>query len=198
MKSTKGNCEEKEKVEKNKPWRRDEWRDGWVQIGSGGVCLDRLEGETFGSWWVGMGLGGEGRQRDGMGLGGKGRWRVDWVWEAKGLAVCSDRRRDDGRGGSVLRSTAVCSHLCWWWEGGESACDSGKRLLGAKIRSTKTHDWGGFARFAWDGFFWVWDFFCLNWLCCIFGLIWYFGALQFDDFAGFEKMVILRFLIFWF
>ena len=24
MKSTKGNCEEKEKVEKNKPWRRDE------------------------------------------------------------------------------------------------------------------------------------------------------------------------------
>ena len=24
-------------------------------------------------------------------------------------------------------------------------------------------------------------FFCLDWLCCIFGLIWYFGALGFDD-----------------
>ena len=35
-------------------------------------------------------------------------------------------------------------------------------------------------------------------LCCIFGLIWYFGALGFEDFAGFEKMVILRFLIFGF
>ena len=30
-----------------------------------------------------------------------------------------------------------------------------------------------------------------------FGLIWYFGALVFDDFAGFEKMVILRFFNFW-
>ena len=28
--------------------------------------------------------------------------------------------------------------------------------------------------------------------------IWYFRALGFDDFAGFEKMVILRFLIFGF
>ena len=28
-------------------------------------------------------------------------------------------------------------------------------------------------------------------LCCIFGLIWYFGALGFEDFAGFEKIVIL-------
>ena len=70
--------------------------------------------------------------------------------------------------------------------------------------------WGGFARvdhwgeslrwiieegllvqFAWDWFFWVWDFFflfffffCLGWLCCIFGLIWYFRALGFDDFTG--------------
>ena len=26
-------------------------------------------------------------------------------------------------------------------------------------------------------------FFCLGWLCCIFGLIWYFGALGFDDFV---------------
>ena len=32
----------------------------------------------------------------------------------------------------------------------------------------------------------------------LFGLIRYFGALGFDDFAGFEKMVILRFLIFGF
>ena len=39
-------------------------------------------------------------------------------------------------------------------------------------------------------------FFCLDWLCCIFGLIWYFGALGFDDFAGFEKVVILRFFNF--
>ena len=41
-------------------------------------------------------------------------------------------------------------------------------------------------------------FFSLDWLCYIFGLIWYFGALGFDDFAGFEKIVILRFLIFGF
>ena len=41
-------------------------------------------------------------------------------------------------------------------------------------------------------------FFCLDWLCSIFGLIWYFGALGYDDFAGFEKIVILRFLIFGF
>ena len=41
-------------------------------------------------------------------------------------------------------------------------------------------------------------FFCLDWLCCIFGLIWYFEALGFDDFVGFEKIVILRFLIFGF
>ena len=33
------------------------------------------------------------------------------------------------------------------------------------------------------------------WIGCVvfFGFIWYFGALRFDDFAGFEKMVILRF-----
>ena len=41
-------------------------------------------------------------------------------------------------------------------------------------------------------------FFCLDWLCYIFGLIWQFGALGFDDFAEFEKMAILRFLIFGF
>ena len=41
-------------------------------------------------------------------------------------------------------------------------------------------------------------FFCLDCLCSIFGLIWYFGALGYDDFAGFQKMVILRFLIFGF
>ena len=41
-------------------------------------------------------------------------------------------------------------------------------------------------------------FFCLDWLCCIFGLIWYFGALGLDDFVGLEKIVILRFLIFGF
>ena len=41
-------------------------------------------------------------------------------------------------------------------------------------------------------------FFFLDWLCCIFGLIWYFRVLGFDDFVGFEKMVILRFLIFGF
>ena len=36
--------------------------------------------------------------------------------------------------------------------------------------------WDGFAGFLfkWDGLFWVWDFFCLDWLCCIFGLIWYY------------------------
>ena len=28
--------------------------------------------------------------------------------------------------------------------------------------------------------------------------IWYFGDLEFDDFAGFEKMVVLKFLIFGF
>ena len=41
-------------------------------------------------------------------------------------------------------------------------------------------------------------FFCLDWLCCIFGLICYYEALGFEDIAGFEKMVILRFLIFGF
>ena len=59
--------------------------------------------------------------------------------------------------------------------------------------------WGGFAGFA--CLRWVFlslRFFCLDWLCCIFGLIWYFGALGFDDFARFEKMVILRFLVFGF
>ena len=37
------------------------------------------------------------------------------------------------------------------------------------------------------------------WIGCVvfFGLIWYFGALGFDDFAGFEKMVILIFFNFW-
>ena len=29
----------------------------------------------------------------------------------------------------------------------------------------------------------------------LFGLIWYFGVLGFDDFFGFEKMVPLRFMI---
>ena len=43
----------------------------------------------------------------------------------------------------------------------------------------------------WDMFFWVEIFFCLGWLCCIFELIWYFGVLGFDDFAGFEKKVPL-------
>ena len=38
-------------------------------------------------------------------------------------------------------------------------------------------------------------FFCLDWLCCIFGLICYYEALGFEDIVGFEKMVILRFLI---
>ena len=38
------------------------------------------------------------------------------------------------------------------------------------------------------------SFFFLDWLCFIFGLICYFGALGFDDFARFEKIVILRFL----
>ena len=57
--------------------------------------------------------------------------------------------------------------------------------------------WGGFAGFqlTWDVFFWAEIFFCLRWLCCIFGLIWYFGVLGSDDFAGFEKMVPLRFMI---
>ena len=41
-------------------------------------------------------------------------------------------------------------------------------------------------------------FFCLDLLCCTFGFIWYFGYLGFDDFAGFEKMVVLKFLIFGF
>ena len=41
-------------------------------------------------------------------------------------------------------------------------------------------------------------FFWLDWLCCIFGLIWYFRTLGFDDFVVFEKIVILRFLIFGF
>ena len=27
-------------------------------------------------------------------------------------------------------------------------------------------------------------FFCSGWLCCIYELIWYFGGLGFDDFAG--------------
>ena len=53
----------------------------------------------------------------------------------------------------------------------------------------------------WRGGWWVvlslW-FFCLDWLCCIFGLIWYYVVLGFDDIDGFEKMVILRFLIFGF
>ena len=47
MKSTKGNCAEKEKVEKNKPWRQDEGRDGWVQIGSGGGVLRSVRGRDF-------------------------------------------------------------------------------------------------------------------------------------------------------
>ena len=57
--------------------------------------------------------------------------------------------------------------------------------------------WGGFAGFqlTWDVFFSVEIFFFLGWLCCIFGLIWYFGVLGFDDFVGFEKMVPLRFMI---
>ena len=62
--------------------------------------------------------------------------------------------------------------------------------------------WDRFAGFLfkWDGLFWFWVFFFffLNWLCCIFGWIWYYEALGFDDIAGFEKIVILRFLIFGF
>ena len=42
------------------------------------------------------------------------------------------------------------------------------------------------------------EIFFLDWLCCIFGLIWYYEVLGFDDIAGFEKIVILRFLIFGF
>ena len=39
-------------------------------------------------------------------------------------------------------------------------------------------------------------FVCIG--CVVFfGLILYFGALRFDDFVGFEKMVILRFFNFW-
>ena len=50
-------------------------------------------------------------------------------------------------------------------------------------------------KLAWDGFFYVWDFFV--WIGCVVFLD-YFGALGFDDFVGFEKMGILRFLIFGF
>ena len=39
-------------------------------------------------------------------------------------------------------------------------------------------------------------FFCLDWLCCIFWID-LVRALGFDDFARFEKMVILRFFNFW-
>ena len=41
-------------------------------------------------------------------------------------------------------------------------------------------------------FFFVWISYVV-----FFGLIWYFGALRFDDFARIEKMVILRFFNFW-
>ena len=56
----------------------------------------------------------------------------------------------------------------------------------------------------WLGFLLVWVLnllevgllgFNLLEMCCIFGLISFFGVLGFDDFAGFEKMVPLRFMI---
>ena len=72
MKSTKGNCEEKEKVEKNKPWRRDEGRDGWVQIGSGRGVLRSVRGRDF---WELMSRDGFGRGREAKRWDGFGRER---------------------------------------------------------------------------------------------------------------------------
>ena len=83
MKSTKGNCEEKEKVEKSEPWQRDEGRDGWVQIGGSGSdndndVLKSIRGRDF---WELMsrdefGRGREAKRRDGFGREGEVKSRV--------------------------------------------------------------------------------------------------------------------------
>ena len=72
-----------------------------------------------------------------------------------------------------------------WWD----LLGSEVGLLGSKVDFLVrlSSFWGGIARFA--GFnlpemgFSGFEIFFFGWLCCIFGLIWYFGALGFDDFA---------------
>ena len=80
-----------------------------------------------------------------------------------------------------------------WWD----FLSSEVGLLGSKVDFLVRLSgfWGGIARFSgfnlpemgFSGFEIFFFFFFLGWLCCIFGLIWYFGALGFDDFAGVWK-----------
>ena len=77
-----------------------------------------------------------------------------------------------------------------WWD----LLGSEVGLLGSKVDFLVRLSgfWGGFARFAGFnllemGFSRFENFFFLGCLCCIFGLIWYFGVLGFDDFAGVWK-----------
>ena len=73
---------------------------------------------------------------------GKGGEEMGLVWEGKGgeelvgfgrkralwCAQISDEMKEEA---------AACLHRYWWWKGGELACDSGKRLLGAEIKGEK-------------------------------------------------------------
>ena len=49
MKLTKGNCEEKEKVEKSEPWGKMREETAGFRSAAMAECLDRFEGEIFGS-----------------------------------------------------------------------------------------------------------------------------------------------------
>ncbi|KAK7837426.1 50s ribosomal protein l17 [Quercus suber] len=75
----------------------------------------------------GFGRGREAKRRDGFGREREVKSRLGWeLWHAQ-------------IGGEMREEAAACSHRYLRWEGGESASDSGKRFLGAEIRSTKTH-----------------------------------------------------------
>ena len=70
---------------------------------------------------------------------GKGGKEIGWVWEGKGgeESVGFGRQRVlwcAQIGGEMREEAAACSHRYRWWEGGESACVGGKRLLGGEIK----------------------------------------------------------------
>ena len=73
---------------------------------------------------------------------GKGGEETGLVWEGKGGEESVGFRRKRVLwcaqiGDEMREEAAACSHQYQRWEGGESACNSGKRLLGAEIKGGK-------------------------------------------------------------
>ena len=141
----------------------DHW---WVRLG---LIKSRFKERDVGGCWVRLGLLGSGLSLQ--------LWSViidgfDWVW-------------------SMILAWGGFVGWGWiiGWSNRWSLLEVG--LLGSTC--LRWVCWICWVRLAWDVFFWVWDFlkffliyiyiYILGWLCCIFGLISYFGALRFDNFV---------------